>query len=187
MTEGDVTDLTINEIAKRAGVTSALISYHFGGKDGLLKAMVMRAAEGAAADLETLMAMKASPSAKLKRHIAGLINTFYAHPYLIQLFKLLMVDADSEVAQEIAHAFLKPVIRVQRELIEAGLAAGELRNIDPMFFFFQSMGASEYLFSAASALRLGFEGEPLNDDMRRRYVEATTDLFMNGYLLKPPV
>jgi TetR/AcrR family transcriptional regulator len=185
MTERDSIDVTINEVGRRAGVTSALISYHFGGKDGLLKAMVMQAAEEGVADLERLLALEASPATKLKKHVAGLINTFQRHPYLARLFKKLMCDPASEVAQEIAEAFMQPVIRVQKQLIEAGVAAGELRPIDPMMFYFQSMGACEYLFSAVSALKLGYGVDRVDDDLRKRYIEATTDIFVNGYLSKP--
>lgn len=186
MTERDTVDVTINEVAGRAGVNSALISYYFGGKEGLLTALAMGAARVAVADLDSLMAMRTTAAIKLKHHIAGIINTFYAYPYLNRLLWALMRDTDSASARQLSNEFMLPVMRVQKALLEEGAATGEIRPTDPMLFFFQSMGACEYLFSGAFALKLVYGVDRIDDDLRRRYVAETTALFMNGYLTKPP-
>ena len=40
MTEKGLPAVTVREIAERAGVQAALVNYHFGGKEGLLRSVV---------------------------------------------------------------------------------------------------------------------------------------------------
>ena len=186
MIERDTVELSISDIAARAGVNSALISYYFKGKQGLLIALTRRAAEVALAELDTLMAMDLSPTEKMRRHLAGVINTFFLYPYLNRLLWALSRDASSEGARDMMSFFAKPVADAQRKLIEEGVAAGEFRPIDPILFHFAAFGACEYLFAGTTMLRLVFGVDGVNDALRRRYIETTTDMLMNGYVTAEP-
>jgi AcrR family transcriptional regulator len=182
MIERDTVELSISDIAARAGVNSALISYYFKGKQGLLIALARRAADVALAELDALMASDLSPTEKMRRHLAGVINTFFLYPYLNRLLWTLARDASSRGARDMTSFFAKPVADAQRRLIQDGVAAGEFRPVDPMLFHFAAFGACEYLFAGTTMLRLVFGVGGVDDALRRRYVETVTDMLMNGYL-----
>jgi AcrR family transcriptional regulator len=182
MIERDTVEVSISDIAARAGVNSALISYYFKGKQGLLIALARRAAEVALAELDALMAADLSPTDKMRKHLAGIINTFFLYPYLNRLLWALARDASSEGAHDMTAFFAKPVADAQRRLIEEGVAAGEFRPVDPMLFHFAAFGACEYLFAGTTMLRLVFGVGGVDDALRRQYVETVTDMLMNGYL-----
>lgn len=183
MIERDTVEVSISDIAARAGVNSALISYYFKGKQGLLIALTRRAAEVTLAELDVLMAMDLSPTEKMRKHIAGIINTFFLYPYLNRLLWALARDVSSEGARDMTSFFAKPVADAQRRLIEEGVAAGEFRPVDPMLFHFAAFGACEYLFAGTTMLRLVFGVDGVDDQLRRRHIETTTDMLMNGYVV----
>jgi TetR/AcrR family transcriptional regulator len=182
MIERDTVEVSISDIAGRAGVNSALISYYFKGKQGLLIALARRAAAVALTELDALMAADLSPTEKMRKHLAGIINTFFLYPYLNRLLWALARDASSEGAHDMTSFFAKPVADAQRRLILAGVTAGEFRPVDPMLFHFAAFGACEYLFAGTTMLRLVFGVGGVDDSLRRQYVETVTDMLMNGYL-----
>ncbi|MGH8175464.1 MAG: TetR family transcriptional regulator, partial [Steroidobacter sp.] len=62
-------DVSLSEIARHSGLNSALVKYYFGGKDGLLLALVEREAAVALRNLKALLQFDLSPTEKLRRHI----------------------------------------------------------------------------------------------------------------------
>jgi AcrR family transcriptional regulator len=182
MAARDTIDVSLQEIATEAGLNAGLVRYYFGGKEGLLVALVRRDAEVILAQLDALMAMDLSPAAKLARHIGGAVDTYFRHPYLDRLLAALLRDADSRSARDIAEFFTKPLLEAERRLIEAGIEAGELRPIEPMLFYFVAMGAASHLFAGRAELRWVFGIEGIDDALRRRYADFAVDLLLRGIL-----
>ena len=56
MIEKETIDIPLGEIAQRAGLNSALVSYYFGGKEGLLMALAKRDTAQAVREMDALMA-----------------------------------------------------------------------------------------------------------------------------------
>lgn len=76
--------LSIREVADRAGVNSALISYYFGGKDGLLGALVDTAAKPLLTlDLSTLKLLPANQRTKIV--VSRFIAIHHSNPWLPRL------------------------------------------------------------------------------------------------------
>lgn len=182
MTAQDTVDVSLADISTEANVNIALISYYFGSKEELLLALAQRDATKAIGEMEVLMGLSLPPAEKLRRHLAGIIRTYFRHPYLNRLLRALMRDSSTRVAKQIAEFFAASVARTMTRLIDEGIAANELRPIDPMLFYFAAIGACENLFSARTTLKLVFDGQVLDEALCTRHIETVTDLLMAGCL-----
>jgi TetR/AcrR family transcriptional regulator len=183
MTAQDTVDVSLADISTEANVNIALISYYFGSKEELMLALAKRDATKAMTEMEVLMGLPIGPADKLRRHLAGIIRTYFRHPYLNRLLRALMRDSSTRIARQIAEFFAASVAGTMAQLITAGVAAGELRPIDPMLFYFAAIGACENLFSGRTTLKFVFDNQPLDEALCTRHIETVTDLLMAGCLL----
>jgi AcrR family transcriptional regulator len=177
-------DVSLSEIAGHSGLNSALVKYYFGNKNGLLLALVEREAVAALLSFEELLRQDLPPTEKLRRHIAGIINNFFRTPYLNRLLHSLLDDRHSRSAKQVNRIFVQPVMELQRELLAAGIRAGEFRPVDPMLFYVSVLGACDHLFNARYAVR-SLAGV-LDDELRERYVAHVCDVFIHGLRNLPP-
>ena len=179
-------DVSLSEIAQHSGLNSALVKYYFGNKDGLLLALVEREAADALRNLEILLQLDLSPTQKLQRHIAAIINNFFRRPYLNRLLHSLLDERNSETrsARQVTRFFVKPLLELQKRLLAQGMKTGEFRQIDPVLFYVSILGACDHLFNARYALRSMTGGDGLTDAVRERYIEHVCDIFIHG-LAKP--
>ena len=159
MIEKDTIDISLGEVAQRAGLNSALIGYYFGGKEGLLMALVKRD--------------------------TGVINFNFRYPYMTRLMHPLMRDPASENSRKISEFFTGPVTRAEARILNEGMKSGKFRKVDPVLFYFSAVGACDYLFWGGSALKFVFGMEKIDDAMRRRFVEHTVKLLLQGCLAEP--
>ncbi len=180
MAERGTIDVPLADIAARSGLNAALVSYHFGGKEGLLLALAKRAADEALSDLDALMASDAPPMEKLRRHVAGVVYTFHRFPYLHALLAALLRDCAAESALEVSTFFARPLIEAQTKLLADTAAAGEADPHDPMLFHFAVVGACANIFAQRATLRAAFGVEEIDDALMRRFADYTANLIVNG-------
>ena len=184
MIERNAVDFSLQDVALRSGLNSALVKYHFGNKDGLLLAILERDAGLAVTQMQRLASLNTSATAKLEAHIKGVIETYYRFPYLNRLVHLMMHERGDAAAEQVARFFVTPLVAFQKSLLEKGVETGEFKRVDPMFFYHAVIGACEHLFSSRLAFRRVFPGEPLNDEFCRRYTAHVIDLVTNGMLAR---
>lgn len=182
MSERQTIDVPLSDIAARAEVNVALVSYYFGGKDGLLMELAKRDATTALGELRRLLSLNISPAEKLRRHLAGVIRTFFRYPYLYRLLAALMRDSSEENAREITTFFADPLARTAKDLMEAGIADGSIRPIDPTLFYMAALGACEQIFANRSILKFVHGIEEIDEALLRRYADVVLEVLMNGYL-----
>lgn len=182
MIERNAVDFSLQDVAARSGLNSALVKYHFGNKDGLLLAILERDAAQAVAQMRRLAALDISPAAKLEAHIKGVIETYYRYPYMNRLVRLMLHERGEEAAEQVARFFVAPLVAFQKDLLEKGAAAGVFRPVDPMFFYHAVIGACEHLFTSPQAMQRVFKDEPLDDGLCRRYTAHVVGLVCRGIL-----
>jgi AcrR family transcriptional regulator len=184
MIERNATDISLADLAQKSGVNSALVKYHFGNKEGLLLALLARDAEAQISNLAFLLDQPIAPVEKLRLHIAGIINAYYRYPYMNRLIHLLLHDSSTAAAASVTEFFVRPLLAFQRQLLQEGVAAGDFREVDPLFFYTHLVGACDHLFHGRHVMARAAGVGEVTDEVRRSYIAYMTEAVLGG-LLRP--
>jgi len=139
----------LREIAADAGVDVALVSYHFGSKLGLWKAIVASAAAdlhdvlGAAADKDKAGA--ADPRADLRNAMAAYVAHLLAHPEVPRLI-LRDTTTDTDRAEWLLRELSGPLHQLFYDLAQAAVAECPGEQVYLQF------RVANFIYSAASAV-----------------------------------
>jgi AcrR family transcriptional regulator len=122
----------LDEVAKEAGVSKGTLYLYFESKEALFEAMALEMMRmPVLAQLETIA--KAETATDGLRQLIQFMAKMLADPRRSALPKLII--AESAGFPELAKIWLKSVIQPVRQrlvkLIEAGIASGEFRKVDP--------------------------------------------------------
>ena len=182
MIENGILEVSLADITARAGVNVALVSYHFGGREGLMLAVAKADAQRAISDLTRLIASDHSPTLKMWLHVAGLIGAHFQRPYLNRLLQKMLREGSPEAAKEIGNTFIRPVFEARKAIIEEGITSGEFRDVDPALVGFAIDGACAQIFSSAASRYAILGDGTLSADLSLRYQKSTADIIINGLL-----
>ncbi|HXY41904.1 MAG TPA: TetR/AcrR family transcriptional regulator [Vicinamibacteria bacterium] len=140
----------IEEVAARAGVNKALISYHFGGKRGLYGAILASAFETLAGRLAAAEARARSAVAALHGVIAAFDEFRREHPEFPGLF---MREVLSSGVEPLAAPHLVSIIGTVRRIAARGAHEGSFRPVNPLLVHFALIGSLAF-FSATERARM---------------------------------
>ncbi|WP_027346807.1 TetR/AcrR family transcriptional regulator [Hamadaea tsunoensis] len=121
------------QIAQRAGISSTrLISYHFAGKEDLIKAVLQEALRAAAAYMRPRLQAQTSPSATLAAYITSNLEFIQDHPAHIRAVVEIAAHARPETGPPmIGPADPASPIALLERMFRQGQEAGEFRAFDP--------------------------------------------------------
>jgi TetR/AcrR family transcriptional regulator len=140
--------VSVEEIATRARVNKALISYHFGGKRGLYVAALESAFAEMAARLVAIEAETAEARDGLHRLFRAFEKMTRERPDFPTLF---LRDAVSSGIEPAVVPHLLKIVGVTRRLAERGLREGVFRRVDPLLLHFGLVGSLAFFFGTAAA------------------------------------
>lgn len=179
MAERGTIDISIHDIARRSEMSSALIKYHFGHKDGLLLAVLERVVGDSIARLEKLVERDMPPEDKMRLHIEGVLHVYSRYPYANRLMHYLLSTGE-EARMAVSHHIVKPLFAAQSRILAEGHEKGVFRKVDPMNFYFHVIGACDHLFYGHYALRYAFDIEEISEPVRQRYMRDLVATILGG-------
>lgn len=180
MVERNAVEFSLQDVAARSGLNSALVKYHFGNKDGLLVAILQYDAEKSLAQVERLVARDMTATNKLSAHISGIIDTYFRKPYMNRLVHMLMHERGDEASAQVLRFFVEPLADFQKMILQQGVKSGEFKPVDPGFFYHAVGSACDALFRWHPESRRIWGVATISDAQRRRYAEFVVDLVLNG-------
>lgn len=173
-------EVGIRELSRAAGVTPGMISYYFGGKQGLYEAMLASVFDGVLERVRELAAQPAQSTAPLASLIRLYAATLTAQPWLPALLLREVITGDAAARARFIERFAKRAAVLLPGLVSAEIASGALRDdLDPVLTLLALVGASVFPFLAFPVLGklLGYE---LDEDFAERLASHTQKLFLDG-------
>ncbi len=167
--------LTLREVAERAGVRSTLVHYHFGSRDELLSAALERISGQVREQLGAAAALEGGAETRLKAIVRQVVRIFGAHPYLPRLAIEQVLAPDHRSADRFAAEIAGPNVRLLADVLARGSASGELRRVDPHHCIPMIMGTCAWFFLAAPLVERLFGLSPGDPDTAEAFAEHAAD------------
>jgi AcrR family transcriptional regulator len=176
--------VSIDEVAHRAGVNKALISYHFGGKCALHVAVLERGFGDVAGRLVRAEQSAGSAREALEAIVAEFTGFAEAHSAFPAMYlrEFLSSGVDPSVAP---HLML--IVGVSRRILERGVREGVFLPVHPLSFHFALVGALAFFFATEPVRRVfGARFAPKSPQPKAaEFARYLIDLTMRGLAPAP--
>jgi len=173
-------DVGIRELARSAGVTPGMISYYFGGKQGLYEAMLASVFEGLIGRVGELFAGSPRSTAPVEALIQLYIATIASQPWVPALLLREVVTAGAAERARFVERFAGRGLPLLQALFAKEIEAGALRDdLDPRLAVLSLAGMSIFPFLTHPVMGKLFDYE-LDSAFAKRLAEHTTRLFLDG-------
>lgn len=165
--------VSIDEIARTAGVAKGLVNYHFGSKEELLEEVLRQGTSALFAQLDAVARSGDSAKEKIRAAVEMYLAIASTGPALTQMAMTATFDATySEHFRKLWQAFMEENLSRFAELIEEGIGRGEFKPVD-------SRLVTQFVMAMAfEVLRLAMiRQEPLDP---REAAEQVTRILFEG-------
>ena len=170
--------VSIRELATAAGVNSALISYHFGGKAGLYEAVVTAQYERLVGKFETIAASTATMEEKIRMY-ADVIRRNHTEDQPL-MARLIQGELTSPTAclENVVRKYTVRIAGIISGVLRQGIQSGTFRqDIDPVFAAMTLAGMLNFYFilrEVTKAVVPEFAGRD------QEFVESALKIYLKG-------
>lgn len=109
----------VDRLAEKSGIAKTAIYYHFGNKEGLLAAVLERAATQWIDGIQSAARQGGDPLQRLDRALAGMRAMLEERPWIYKLFQILALEVAEEKPE--IRATLKAILDRARDAITEGM------------------------------------------------------------------
>ncbi len=178
---------TVEQIARRAGANKAMISYHFGGKQGLYEDIIISSFSEGAARLQALLDSGCPPEDLLRGAVATFSDLAARRPAFPAMMLREGLSGGRHLSERVFPHFIAVFVRV-RQIFEIGTRDGTFRPVDPLLTHLVLIGALVF-FHATEPLRVRLISEgkvpvprlPRSEEFGR----SLEDLMLRGIAAAP--
>jgi TetR/AcrR family transcriptional regulator len=174
--------VSVAQIAHGAGVTKALINYHFGGKRKLYLAIITATFAEIVERVEQLVA-SGRPAPDQLREFVALVGEMATtrRPHFPAMMLREVLAGGTHLTPEVV-PYLMRVLGAVRRVVEQGVRDGTLRPVDPLFTHLSLVGSLLFFFATAPFReRMAATAEPaLRTAPAAEYVQHVQELIARG-------
>lgn len=140
-----------DEIARAARVNKALLYYYFGSKENLHRFVLEQLFSQLLVAVEYAPAADALPREQLLAYVNGYFDFVSGHPNYPRLVQREVMDSGKHLSW-IVQRYFRPLHQRLSRAIEAGIAAGDFRPVDPHHTVLTIIAMTVFYFAAAPVL-----------------------------------
>ncbi|HEY6007688.1 MAG TPA: TetR/AcrR family transcriptional regulator [Geobacteraceae bacterium] len=172
--------VSIRELSQAAGASISMISYYFGGKEGLYAA-VLREQFACFDQIDEIREQRAEPLAVIEAYLRWTIRRHRSNPHLLRFYTSELTNPTACFATIVSPAINK-VLRILAEVIDEGIGQGRFRgDIQAVNASLALAGMVNYFFLSTLATENLISHSPEQDDqLIRQYVAIFTRGIMVG-------
>lgn len=170
--------VSIRELASAAGVNSALISYHFGGKEGLYEAVITAQYERLAGKFDAI-AESTAPAAEKIRMYAEVIRRTHTEeqPLMARLIQGELTSPTS-CLENVIRKYTVRISGIVSGIIREGITKGEFRpDVEPLFATLSLAGMLNFYFILREVTRAVIPALADGDD---EFIETVLKIYLRG-------
>jgi TetR/AcrR family transcriptional regulator len=170
--------VSIRELSKAAGVSISMISYHFGGKEGLYSSVLQEQFSGFDY-IEEIDAADSDALSKIEAYIRWTIVRHRDKPYLLRFYTSELTNP-TQCFPLIVQPAIGKVIEILVQIIEEGISRNSFRkDLNPADTVLAMAGMVNYYFLSTLATQGLINHSPERDEVLIRHY---MDIFTKGIL-----
>lgn len=170
--------VSIRELAQAAETNSALISYYFGGKEGLYSAVLEMQFFAAEAAIARISGSNLSPVERIEAYTQAICRTHMENPYIIRF--LYSEFANPTPAFAVIQKEVRKIFDFLCQTIRDGIACGQFRpDLNPEHAVLAIAGMMNFYF-ISRPLRQNFLPETSGRELQ--YFADALEIYLNGVI-----
>jgi TetR/AcrR family transcriptional regulator len=187
MAEKGLPRVTLREVAERAGVKPALVNYYFGGKQGLLRAVVTEVSQRMLATIREAASVEGSVEERFRALIGAVVGFFAEEPYAPRLIMEQVLFGEEQMIDAFVEGYARPNLETMRSLLADGAARGEIREVDPLLLVPTLFGGCVFFFLASPVIQRLFGLDSITPELSQRLADHTVEVLLRGICARPEV
>jgi len=169
--------VTIREVAEASSANSALISYHFGGKEGLYRAVLEQQFAEVGRALLSVSTQNERPLDRIATFAWAIINLHQTNPYLLRLVNAEL-STPTPSFKEVVKLYIGRNFEFICQAIREGIEVGEIKKeIQPEYAALALAGIINFYFLAKP---LEQQFVTMNSDSDSEYGKQAIQIYLNG-------
>ncbi|MBN8829988.1 MAG: hypothetical protein J0G94_05000 [Sphingomonadales bacterium] len=173
--------LSLSVAARHAQVHLTLFKYYFQDRTRLLIDVARMLSKEIGDRVAASENKEATAPERLAIRIDTMVDFFMVNPFYHRLMVEIMENESDPLATELINLWLSKTLDIYGSLIDAGVAEGSLRPVDPYFTFLAIMGLCEKFRHASKLLGHGqFLPDETPEAAAARYKRFVLDMIVQG-------